>query len=181
MYSSVRCVHWYHDYNYAAQSKDRYELYNREREFGQDDITDKDRNPHLYWGIWQGRTMVQRVINQWGFSKELKPEKVKRDFEKFTYFGKLDALDFLQNVRSNYPWTGDADDDALGYNTEDGDTDARYSHNDYGKLYKDASGEYRDMVLRDHCHGRPVYEWQVPYGLDEAYGYQEGKLLLQKT
>eukprot|EP01083_Nonionella_stella_P051199 135961_1 len=31
---------------------------------------------------------------------------------------------------------------------------------------------YRSMILEDHCDGRPVYEWQVPYGLEETFGYK---------
>ena len=174
LYTSSRCVHWFHSYKQAGNPRDRYELDRRGPEFGQDEITDKDRNPHLYWGIWQGRTMIQRVVNQFGYSKDLKPDKVKRDFEKFTYFAKLDALHFLQEDRSNYPWMDDDADGAIGYNTDEGDTDSRFEHSDYGKYYKDASAAYSEMILKDQNLGRPVYEWQVPYGLDEAYGYNEG-------
>ncbi len=46
------------------------------------------------------------------------------------------------------------------------------SNSDYGKLYYQASNEYKTMILEDQCDGRHVYEWQVPYGLDEACGYK---------
>ena len=26
-----------------------------------------------------------------------------------------------------------------------------------------------NLILSDHCSGRPVYEWRVPFGLDEAF------------
>eukprot|EP01084_Bolivina_argentea_P214078 363497_1 len=155
----------------AGGTKDTYELFNRQREFGQGEIDDKDRYPHLYWNIWKGRTHLQRVVQQWGYSKDHKPEYLRREAEKMAYFMKLDDLDFLEQTRPEYNFIDDDAKNAVGYITDDED-DEILEHSDYGKLYYQASNEYKTMILEDHCDGRPVYEWQVPYGLDEAYGYK---------
>ena len=41
-----------------------------------------------------------------------------------------------------------------------------------------ASSEYRALVLEDQCNVRPVYEWQVPYGLDPVYGNKVVQLVV---
>ena len=115
--------------------------------------------------------MLQRVVQQWGYSKDHKPEYLRREAEKMAYFMKLDDLDFLEQTRPEYNYIDDDAKNAVGYITDDED-DEIMEHSDYGKLYNEASAEYRRMILEDHCDGRPVYEWQVPYGLDEVYGYK---------
>ena len=56
IYSSIRCVHWFHNAKQVGAPRDTYELFNRQREFGQGEINDKDRYPHLYWNLWKGRS-----------------------------------------------------------------------------------------------------------------------------
>lgn len=84
---------------------------------------------------------------------------------------KLDDLDFLEQTRAEYNFIDDDAKNSVGYITDDED-DEIMDHNDYGKLYPDASDDYKQLILEDHNDGRPVYEWQVPYGLDKAYGYK---------
>eukprot|EP01083_Nonionella_stella_P014923 41797_1 len=171
IYSSIRSVHWYHDTKLVGATRDNYELFNRQREFGQGEIDDTDRYPHLYWNVWKGRTHLQRVVQQWGYSKDHKPEYLRREAEKMAYFMKLDDLDFLEQTRPEYNYIDDDAKNAVGYITDDED-DEIMEHTDYGAVYSDASDEYREMILEDHCDGRPVYEWQVPYGLECAFGYK---------
>lgn len=84
---------------------------------------------------------------------------------------KLDDLDFLEQTRPEYNFIDDDAKNSVGYITDDED-DEILDHTDYGKLYNDSSDDYKQLILEDHCDGRPVYEWQVPYGLDTAYGYK---------
>lgn len=86
---------------------------------------------------------------------------------------KLDDLDFLEQTRPEYNFINDDAKNSVGYITDDED-DEIMEHKDYGKLYTDSSDEYKQLILEDHCDGRPVYEWQVPYGLHQVYGYQNG-------
>ena len=111
------------------------------------------------------------MVQQWGYSKDHKPDYIRREAEKMAYFMKLDDLDFLEETRSEYNFIDDDAKNAVGYVTDDED-DEIMEHPDYGKMYSDADHEYRDMILEDHCDGRPVYEWQVPYGLHQVYGYK---------
>ena len=176
-YNSLRNVHWYHDPRQAGGERDSYELYNRQKEFGHGEITDHDRYPHFYWDLHKGRTMIQRVVAQWGYSKDLKPEKIKKDLEKSRYYAKLDSLNFLELTRSDYNYIDSDANNAVGYITEDEDDEIEI-HKDYGKTYKMAGNEYRELVLSDHCQGRPVYEWQVPYELDVAFGYRDSMIYI---
>jgi len=168
---AVRRVHWYHDAKQVGGKTDKYELFNRQREFGQGEVDDKDRYPHLYWNLWKGRTHLQRVVQQWGYSKDHKPDYIRREAEKMAYFMKLDDLDFLEETRPEYNWIDDDANDAVGYVTDDEDDEVA-AHKCYGSAYPAADDEYRAMVLDDGCGGRPVFEWQVPYGLHQVFGYQ---------
>ena len=111
------------------------------------------------------------MVQQWGYSKDHKPEYLRREAEKMAYFMKLDDLDFLESTRAEYNFIDDDAKNAVGYITDDED-DEIMDHAEYGKVYEDASAEYRRLIVEDHCDGRPVYEWQVPYGLDQVYGYK---------
>ncbi|ETO01236.1 hypothetical protein RFI_36204, partial [Reticulomyxa filosa] len=82
------------------------------------------------------------------------------------------GLNFLEATRSNYQYLDDNSRNAIGYVSEN-DNDELLVDPEYGKHYCHASEKYRSQVLRDPCDGRPVYEWQVPFGLDEAHGYKD--------
>ncbi len=96
--------------------------------------------------------------------------------EKMAYFMKLDDLDFLEQTRAEYSFIDDDANNLVGYITDDED-DQILEHCDYSSAYNECSAQYRALILSDHCLGRPVYEWQVPYGLDEAHGYKNCRKL----
>merc|ERR1711991_135584 len=91
-----------------------------------------------------------------------------------TYFQKLDSLNFLEVNRGYYQYLDNDAKGAIGYITGDDNLSINLTdEKEYGILYKNASDDYRERVLEDQCDGRPCYEWQVPYGLDEGYGYKD--------
>ncbi len=118
---------------------------------------------------------LQRVVQQWGYSKDHKPEYLRRGRENGLFY-EIGRFGLFGTDAPEYSFIDDDANNLVSYITDDED-DQILEHCDYSSAYNECSAQYRALILSDHCLGRPVYEWQVPYGLDEAHGYKNCRKL----
>lgn len=57
----------------------------------------------------------------------------------------------------------------VGYLSEEDEEE--WEHPEFHSGFMGASQQYRAEALRDQCHGRPAYEWQIPSEIPHLYGY----------
>jgi len=132
------------------------------REEGEDDITDYDRRPSQYYDFDHPRAYHRKGARHKVGKKHNWAELYDWSHQEFK---KMSTPNYLKLTDEQLK-VG-----CIGYMSEDDETDETL-HPEYHLTYQQASANYKREVLEDKCLGRPSYEWQIPFGIDEINGYK---------